>query len=1649
MSPATVNNSAASPMVDATFAAAAFGGNSPLSGPAGNNSHFNGPAIEEIVPPVSTPMFFGEIPVGSASGGPSTLGGQSDESINLDSALAMLSSEVQARVREFVAARQAGNETAVDEALRKLERAKREFKAFNEYSSVFGGAASGPTDLGAKSAGLNLSHRDLPKFQLSSCVRLPYPNEEAFESVEHFLVRFEAIIKGSAYRDIELVWRKFLPLCLQYTDHAWVETELLHCKNWNEARALFKEHHGSNLATRHYTDMVFTMRMNPKESISDYSKKFLQAVYNAGLPSNDPRIADRFLASLTLPVQTLIRVTVARVGRNKGNNNDEWTVDFITQVGRDILGDDASVYAEAASLIPGANKTVSMATRGEHSGEVTKKQFKKKFMNKVTKNYFCKNHGANGTHDTKDCFSSKKHERAEAGEKRCFRCKKPWVRGHTCDGKKKVLAVRQANNEGSAAGNKEASEEDLLDQATANVSTMMEGVSFDCKYQEKLKDKRGKMNLLTPILIENHKLMGLVDTGSDVSFISSDVLLNKLKINKLNKLNGSYNFLSNESNASRMGTTDLLQVKYINGISFKHKFDVMKFNSGFDFDVLLGEDILDKLNISLTGVAYRLDAENESDIDNAIVEDAQIFENANIEAVTKYEPDNSPAGTPEQREKFFKTISEVLKKNREIPITSSCTMEESIIYLPTKEGATAYRRQYPIPFALRPVLDKQVKEWLDTGVIVKSNVNTSFNSPLLLVPKRNKAGEIVSHRVCLDVRMLNNILPPTFNYPVPLIRDIFDNLQNKKVFSTIDLSNAYHRFKVAPEDVHKLTFTHGNNQYSFIKGCFGVKMLTSQFQKCLSILFDGVPCVQNFVDDCIVASDSYEQHAEDVKQVLEKLTSVNLIINPSKSVWFQKSVRLLGFSVSTEGIKVDKNKLTSVAQWLVPKGYKQIQQFMGLINYFRDFIPMISKVAEPITRLSHAKNVSELWGDEQTRSFEALKNILQSNLVLSYPDLTKQFFVATDASLYGVAAVLFQRDDKGRDKYISFVSASLSPSQRRWNTTKRELYAIVMALQKFRKFLYGRHFRIYTDHKALIYLNHQKVMNPMMIGWAETLLQFDFDVVHIPGILNRLPDQLSRLYPPLDESEHKLEEDSGRNKIIKVVAKRKKYSKDKELNVLFTKLVENKNETLDYLTPPESERDAILRETHEFGHFGYQAIVRDIHSQGMHWTNIYEDAKTLVSSCKECQRHNISKRGYHPLTNVVAQKPFTHIAIDLAGPLNVSSEGYIYLLVLVDVCTKYVVLRPLKNKQSDTVALELIKIFGDYGFPQIIQSDNGTEFRNQVMGHISKNLGIDRRYSTPYNPMGNGIAEANVKIALNTLRKMIKSDGRDWNLYLPIVQLCINRFIKSKTLSSPFSLMYARRVNMPDDYESIDKKVPIPRDLMTVAELEERIKYMEDIVFPAINERTEKINEEYAKKYNSKKVMADIPVGSHVMVRLDRRDGKLSPIFRGPYTVVRRNTGGSYELKDEQNELLHRNYSPSELKVVNIDESNIEDEYFEVEDIRDHRGSPGNREYLVKWLSYGERENTWQKASDFTDPTIIQKYWKKHDELKRRDAERAGENKSTDSNKPKNKNKMSSVPKVSNEKSNETLKQVQSKKRQLPVTLSREERLLKRRTLKK
>ncbi|KAG1437143.1 hypothetical protein G6F56_013247 [Rhizopus delemar] len=194
--------------------------------------------------------------------------------------------------------------------------------------------------------------------------------------------------------------------------------------------------------------------------------------------------------------------------------------------------------------------------------------------------------------------------------------------------------------------------------------------------------------------------------------------------------------------------------------------------------------------------------------------------------------------------------------------------------------------------------------------------------------------------------------------------------------------------------------------------------------------------------------------------------------------------------------------------------------------------------------------------------------------------------------------------------------------------------------------------------------------------------------------------------------------------------------------------------------------------------------------------------------------------------------------------------------------------------------------------------------------------------------------------------------------------------------------MFARKLNPIKEYGQT-KEESSPVNSVSLEELQKRTEYMSTIVFPAIQDRTRKILEIQSKKFNENNVMMDIDEGTPVMVRLPARSGKLAPLYEGPFIVVRKTQGGTYVLKDETNELLHREYVPSELKVVSVDETEIEAELHEIEAIRDHRGNPGHREYLVKWAGYGERVNTWETADSFTEPKPIHDYWKKLKEVKK------------------------------------------------------------------
>ncbi|KAG2215257.1 hypothetical protein INT45_012707 [Circinella minor] len=973
-------------------------------------------------------------------------------------------------------------------------------------------------------------------------------------------------------------------------------------------------------------------------------------------------------------------------------------------------------------------------------------------------------------------------------------------------------------------------------------------------------------------------------------------------------------------------------------------------------------DLMPKLGISIHGLATTWDDNPNPHISN------DTYENVPT-------PNNSPAGTKEEQSDFHAKIKPFLEQNANISPKTHCPLPEAVIRLDTPPNVTVYKPQYPLPSALIPELKETINQWLEEGVIVPAPVNTEWNQPLTAVPKRSPVdGTIIKHRLCLDTRGTNNVILSNDRYPLSNIQTIFSELRGCTTFTTLDLKAAFERFPILPEHQKKLSFTFLGKQYSYAKGCFGLKTLSSAFQRVMNILFHDLPYVNCFIDDIIVASKNIYEHADNVATVIQKLTDANLILNLDKCNFAQKSTYLLGFCVSGKGIALDVRKVTTVLDYPQLKSSKDCFKFSGLINYFRSYIPQYSKIMNPITSICHAKDFESNWGEKQQKAFDTVRQILTKSPILRYPSMNKKFYIGTDACNSGIACVLYQIINN-ETRHIAFMSRALSKSERNYSTTKKELLAIIFALHKFHQYIYGREFELHTDHKALCWLQTQPIANRMMINWFETILSYPgMKIVHIPGLQNTLPDLLSRLYEDIDD----LDSLRGGNAPVLTQPKhslpqsKHHHNKLDPNNALHLRSLHADNPFVDMITPPVEDRHKLLVEQHNFGHFGAEAMTKGIRSQGFNWNGIFHQALSIVRACDTCAKNNIIKHGYHLLRPVQSYLPADHWAMDLAGPFKTTLSGNNYLLVTVDLCTKYTILRAIPNKQSDTIAKTLIQIFQDFSFPRYLTSDWGTEFVNSIMTKLTEAAGIYHRKSTQYHARSNA-AERYVQTSVRALRKSIRGAIKSWDIFVPGIQLAMNAKISKRTETAPYTLMFARKMNQFQDFRNEMGIEPL-----SMEELKKRIHKMETVVFPAINERVKAILDAQANKFNKKHMIVDFPEHSHVMVRVVQKGSKLENEYEGPYEVVRKNRGGSYILKDEMGNLKPTNYPPNHLKLISQDEVIPCDELYEVKSIVAHKEiQPGIYEYKVRWVGYEEKDDTWQKAETFSQPTPIHDYWKR------------------------------------------------------------------------
>lgn len=352
--------------------------------------------------------------------------------------------------------------------------------------------------------GLTLTRKDLPKFQLASSMNPPFPEEEKFDSEEHFLRTFEKVVY-SAGMDIEQVWDRYLPLCIHYDHDAWVEQKLRKCSNWKEARQCFITKFATKHRIRESTTMVFTMTMRESEGITQYTTRFLKAVSDAGLDPSDKLLAQRFLASLNSTAQLCTRI--ALLGGNK--DDSDLTIEQVAKVARDILGDNEYGYG-ASAILQNAGFRVAPA----HGGIRKKPRHHVAVMGKVNHTptadmrfkgkFHCRKHGWNRTHRDQECFSkpdghqvvktqqvnglsntffgtNNKPNKATGESTPCKYCNKTWAPGHRCQEflehkNKKILAIKVNQEKTAQRANENESAKDIENGIR---DMMMEDINFD------------------------------------------------------------------------------------------------------------------------------------------------------------------------------------------------------------------------------------------------------------------------------------------------------------------------------------------------------------------------------------------------------------------------------------------------------------------------------------------------------------------------------------------------------------------------------------------------------------------------------------------------------------------------------------------------------------------------------------------------------------------------------------------------------------------------------------------------------------------------------------------------------------------------------------------------------------------------------------------------------------------------------------------------------------------------------------------------------------------------------------------------------------------------------------------------------------------
>ena len=514
---------------------------------------------------------------------------------------------------------------------------------------------------------------------------------------------------------------------------------------------------------------------------------------------------------------------------------------------------------------------------------------------------------------------------------------------------------------------------------------------------------------------------------------------------------------------------------------------------------------------------------------------------AQIESQRKVKLQNAPI-TDEDRSNF----KELCNKYTDIFSRSS----EDIGHTPllkmdidTGDSPPVCQRPYSLPLKHVEWVTKELEILEKAGVISRSV--SPWASPIVIVPKKSEPGEPPRRRMCVDYRVLNSLLPPVNKahskakgilslVPLPKIDEIYAQLKGSKVYSAIDMRSGYFHLGLSDDAKPKTAFVPGGPhgaKYEFNRCPFGLSQAPAYFQRLVHEVLKGITFAFGYLDDILIFSPDNKTHLEHLEVVFQRLREADLKLKASKCNFFKKHIQYLGHLVSGEGIEPLPEKLEAVRKMPPPTTPKEVRQFLGLVGYYRKFVPKFADIARPLTNLTKL-DVPYEWTNRCQEAFEFLKQMLLKEPILKYPDPSKPYTLFTDASKFAWACVLTQEyehefDGKKRKILhpITYMSGLFKGSQINWATLTKEAYAIYVSVKKLDHYIQDAEVTLRSDHLPLKSFLQKNTMNTKVNNWAIDItsrcrnIQFEY----IKGIKNTLADTMSRLIEITPEIEQEPE----------------------------------------------------------------------------------------------------------------------------------------------------------------------------------------------------------------------------------------------------------------------------------------------------------------------------------------------------------------------------------------------------------------------------------------------------------------------------------------------------------------------------------------------